>query len=88
FLDYFPHIQASWQMYRTETPQLALGVGANDIDGTIGDTTKIYSMAGAADTRPVMDVREMCRMIRSGGYEPVERDSFYRPVPRRDKLTV
>ncbi|MCD8187011.1 MAG: CofH family radical SAM protein, partial [Rikenellaceae bacterium] len=50
FLDNFPHIKAYWPMYGKETTQLALGFGANDIDGTIGDTTKIYSMAGAADT--------------------------------------
>ena len=79
FLDNFPHLKAYWPMYGKETTQLALAFGADDIDGTIDDTTKIYSMAGAEDKKPVMTVREMRRMIEESGYEPVERDSFYRP---------
>lgn len=80
FLDNFTHLKAYWPMYGKETTQLALAFGADDIDGTIDDTTKIYSMAGAKDTRPVMTADEMRRMIEEAGYEAVERDSFYQPV--------
>ena len=52
------------------------------MDGTIDDSTKIYSMAGAEDQSPTMTTAEMERTIRSAGYEPVERDTFYRPVRR------
>ena len=80
FLDNFPHLKAYWPMYGKETTQLALAFGADDIDGTIDDTTRIYSMAGAEDKKPVMGVEELRAMITEAGYEPVERDSFYRPV--------
>ena len=82
FLDNFAHLKAYWPMYGKETTQLALGFGADDIDGTIDDTTKIYSMAGAKDQKPTMGVSEMRRMIEEAGYLPVERDSFYRPKQR------
>lgn len=79
FLDNFPHLKAYWPMYGKETTQLALAFGADDIDGTIDDTTKIYSMAGAKDQKPAMSTDEMRRIIEEAGYNPVERDSFYRP---------
>jgi aminodeoxyfutalosine synthase len=79
FLDNFAHLKAYWPMYGRETTQLALAFGADDIDGTIDDTTRIYSMAGAADTKPAMSVADLKAMIVAAGYEPVERDSFYRP---------
>ena len=49
YLDNIPHIKAYWVMYGKATTELALAFGADDIDGTIDDTTKIYSMAGADD---------------------------------------
>ena len=52
YLDNIPHIKAYWVMYGKATTELALAFGADDIDGTIDDTTKIYSMAGADDQRP------------------------------------
>ncbi len=86
YLDNFPHIKAYWPMYGKETTQLALHFGADDIDGTIGDTTKIYSMAGSEEQKPVMGVEEMKNLIRQAGYLPVERDSFYRPMDVRDNF--
>ena len=49
YLDNVPHIKAYWVMYGKATTELALAFGADDIDGTIDDTTRIYSMAGAED---------------------------------------
>ncbi len=80
FLDNIPHIKAYWPMIGKDMTQLALSYGADDIDGTIDDTTKIYSMAGADDQKPVMTTTEMTEMIRKAGYTPVERDSLYRTI--------
>ncbi|MBR2866282.1 MAG: CofH family radical SAM protein [Alistipes sp.] len=82
FLDNIPHIKAYWVSYGKATTEMALAFGADDIDGTIGDTTKIYSMAGGIE-RPTMSVEELEAMVTAAGYNPVERDSHYNPVPRR-----
>ena len=83
YLDNVPHIKAYWVMYGKATPELALAFGADDIDGTIDDTTKIYSMAGADDRRPSMSVEEMHRIVRAAGCRAVERDTFYNELPDR-----
>jgi aminodeoxyfutalosine synthase len=80
FLDNITHIKAYWPMTGREVAQMALLFGADDLDGTIGDTTKIYSMAGAGDQNPVISVDEIKRLISEAGYQPVERDSVYNPV--------
>ncbi len=82
YLDNFAHIKAYWPMFGKDTTALALAFGADDIDGTIDDSTKIYSMAGAEDTSPRMSVAEMEAMVRAAGYQPVERDSFYNPIKK------
>ncbi len=82
FLDNIPHIKAYWPMIGKDMTQMALAFGADDVDGTIDDTTKIYSMAGAADQKPAKTTTEMTEMIRSAGYQPVERDSLYQPIER------
>ena len=76
YLDNIPHIKAYWVMYGKATTELALAFGADDIDGTIDDTTKIYSMAGADDQRPAMTTEEMRRIVAATGYRAVERDTF------------
>ncbi|MBO7199725.1 MAG: CofH family radical SAM protein [Alistipes sp.] len=81
FLDNIPHIKAYWVSYGRSTTEMALAFGADDIDGTIGDTTKIYSMAGGAE-RPSMSVEELENMVRAVGMNPVERDSHYNIVVR------
>lgn len=81
FLDNIPHIKAYWVSYGKATTEMALAFGADDIDGTIGDTTKIYSMAGGVE-KPTMSVEELEAMVRAAGFTPVERDSHYNPVVR------
>jgi len=80
YLDNFPHIKAYWAMISRDTAQLALGFGVDDIDGTLDDTTKIYSMAGAEEQHPAMTTRELVELIRNVGRHPVERDTLYRVV--------
>ncbi len=54
FLDNFSHIKAYWPMIGKETAQLSLSFGVDDMDGTIDDTTRIYSMAGSKEENPSM----------------------------------
>jgi len=80
FLDNIPHLKAYWPALGKDTAQLSLSFGVDDVDGTIDDTTRIYSMAGAEDQKPVMDTDEICSLIRDAGYNPVERDTLYNTV--------
>lgn len=80
YLDNFPHIKAYWPMTGKECAQLSLSFGTDDMDGTIDDTTRIYSMAGSEEGNPSMSAEEICVLIRQAGYVPVERDSLYNPV--------
>jgi aminodeoxyfutalosine synthase len=81
-LDNIPHIKAYWVMYGKQTTELALSFGADDIDGTIEDSTKIYSMAGASDQRPVMTIEQIERIAATAGLRAVERDTFYNEITR------
>jgi aminodeoxyfutalosine synthase len=80
YLDNFPHIKAYWPMAGKETAQLSLSFGADDMDGTIDDTTKIYSMAGSKEENPAMTTDDICTLIRESGYIPVERDTLYNVI--------
>jgi aminodeoxyfutalosine synthase len=80
YLDNIPHIKAYWPMTGKSIAQLSLSFGTDDLDGTIDDTTKIYSMAGAEEQNPSMATDEICRLIKEAGFEPVERDSLYNRV--------
>lgn len=77
FLDNFDHIKAYWPMISRQVTQLSLSFGVDDIDGTIDDTTKIYSMAGSEEQNPAMSTKELVDLIRKVGRRPVERDTLY-----------
>jgi aminodeoxyfutalosine synthase len=81
-LDNVPHIKAYWVMYGKQTTEMALAFGADDIDGTIDDSTKIYSMAGADDSRPRMSVEDMQAMAERAGFRAIERDTFYNEIEK------
>lgn len=80
FLDNIPHLKAYWPMIGRDTAQLSLSFGVNDVDGTIDDTTKIYSMAGAEDQNPALSTVDLVHLINKAGYRPVERDTVYNVV--------
>ena len=80
FLDNIPHLKAYWPMTGKTVAQISLSFGADDLDGTIDDTTKIYSMAGAEEKNPSMTSGEICKLISEAGYIPVERDSLYNRI--------
>ncbi len=77
FMDNFPHLKAYWPMIGRQTAQLTLNYGVNDIDGTIDDSTKIYSMAGAEEQSPNMTTEELVNLVKQVNRKPVERDSVY-----------
>ncbi|MFO7868778.1 MAG: aminofutalosine synthase MqnE [Bacteroidales bacterium] len=77
FLDNFSHIKAYWPMIGKDLSQISLAFGVDDFDGTINDSTKIYSMAGAEDKNPSMSQDDMVELIKQVQKTPVERDSLY-----------
>lgn len=87
YLDNFPHIKAYWAMIGRNTAQLALNFGADDLDGTIDDTTKIYSMAGAEEQSPKLTTQQLVELIKGVGKRPVERDTLYGIVKDYSDIT-
>lgn len=87
FLDNIPHIKAYWVAYGKSVTEMALAFGADDIDGTIDDSTKIYSMAGA-DARPTMSVEELEALVHDAGFVAVERDTHYNELKRSEPKVV
>lgn len=77
YLDNFPHLKAYWPMLGRQNAQLSLSFGVNDIDGTIDDSTKIYSMAGSEEQTPKMSTQELVTLIKQVKRQPVERDTLY-----------
>lgn len=77
YLDNFPHIKAYWPMLGRKNAQLTLSFGVNDIDGTIDDSTKIYSMAGSEEQSPSMTTDDLVALIRQVKRQPVERGTLY-----------
>jgi aminodeoxyfutalosine synthase len=80
YLDNFDHIKAYWAMISRTTAQLSLNFGVDDIDGTLDDTTKIYSMAGAEEQNPGMSTKQLVELIKQVGRHPIERDTLYNVV--------
>ena len=80
YMDNFDHIKAYWAMISRDTAQLSLAFGVDDIDGTLDDTTKIYSMAGAEEQKPGMTTQEVVELIKNVGRHPIERDTLYNVV--------
>ena len=77
YLDNFPHLKAYWPMLGRKNAQLSLAFGVDDIDGTIDDTTKIYSMAGSEEQNPSMTTEELVTLIQQVRRQPVERGTLY-----------
>ena len=77
YLDNFDHIKAYWPMLGRHMAQVTLSFGVDDLDGTIDDTTRIYSMAGSEEQNPSMSTYELVTLIKSAGRTPIERDTLY-----------
>lgn len=80
YLDNFSHLKAYWPMLGRKNAQLTLSFGVNDIDGTIDDTTKIYSMAGSEEQTPTMSTADLVALIKQVKRQPVERGTLYNEI--------
>jgi aminodeoxyfutalosine synthase len=80
YLDNFPHLKAYWPMLGRHNAKLSLAFGVNDIDGTIDDSTKIYSMAGSEEQAPTMSTEELVTLIKQVKRQPIERDTLYNEI--------
>jgi aminodeoxyfutalosine synthase len=80
YLDNFDHIKAYWPMIGRDTTQTLLAFGVNDVDGTIDDTTKIYSMAGSEEQTPALSTAQLVKLIRAVDRKPIERDTLYNVI--------
>ena len=80
YLDNFPHVKAYWPMLGRQSAQLTLSYGVNDIDGTIDDTTKIYSMAGSEEQSPAMTTKQLVSLIKQANRTPIERGTLYNVI--------
>ncbi|HOZ30762.1 MAG TPA: aminofutalosine synthase MqnE [Bacteroidales bacterium] len=76
FLDNIPHIKAYWPMSGVEMALMALSFGADDFDGTISDSTKIYSMAGG-EKKPELSENQIRNLLSEAGFIAFERNSEY-----------
>ena len=88
YMDNFPHLKAYWPMLGRQNAQLSLSFGVNDIDGTIDDTTKIYSMAGAEEQNPSMTTGELVALIKQVKRRPVERGTLYNVIKDYSEINV
>jgi aminodeoxyfutalosine synthase len=78
--DNIDHVKAFWIATGIDVAQTALWFGADDLDGTVQEE-KIYHMAGSP-TPTAMTTRQIERLIRAAGREPIERDTLYNVVAR------
>jgi len=88
YMDNFPHLKAYWPMLGRQNAQLSLSFGVNDIDGTIDDTTKIYSMAGAEEQNPSMTTEELVALIKQVKRRPVERGTLYNVIKDYSEIDI
>lgn len=80
YMDNFPHLKAYWPMLGRQNAQLSLSFGVDDMDGTIDDSTKIYSMAGSEEQTPAMSTEQLVMLISQARRVAVERDTLYNVV--------
>ncbi len=80
YMDNFDHIKAYWPMIGRNTAQLSLSFGVDDLDGTIDDSTKIYSMAGSEEQNPSLTTEQLVSLIKEAGRTPIERDTLYNTI--------
>ncbi|HSH66072.1 MAG TPA: aminofutalosine synthase MqnE [Bacteroidia bacterium] len=80
YMDNFAHIKAYWPMIGRTTAQLSLSFGVDDIDGTIDDSTKIYTMAGSEEQSPKLTTQQLVELIKQVNRIPIERDTLYNVI--------
>lgn len=77
-LDNIPHLKGYWVMVGEKVAQISQSFGVNDLDGTV-ISEKIYKMAGSKSPN-TLTTKDLVRLIRDSGRQPVERDTVYNVV--------
>ena len=88
YMDNIRHLKAYWPMLGRQNAQLTLSFGVNDLDGTIDDSTKIYSMAGSEEQHPSLSTAQLVSLIKQANREPVERDTLYHELKNYGEIPV
>lgn len=70
FLEQMPSIQVDWSLYGAKLSQVALTVGANDVDAV----SPLDDLSEGRRRAPLEEVR---RNIRAAGLDPIERDGRF-----------
>lgn len=78
FLDNFQHIQGSWFTLGKKMGSISMNYGASDLGGTLYDE----NVLGCAENKLRSTVDELVHMIRSAGFTPARRNTFYDVVER------
>ena len=79
-LDNVPHLKAFWVMLGPDVAQVALGFGADDLDGTV--VREEITHAAGARTPQALSVEALRGLATAAGCEPLERDTLYRRIVR------
>ncbi|HEX4797130.1 MAG TPA: radical SAM protein [Humisphaera sp.] len=80
YFDNIPSLQSSWVTMGPKIGQLALFFGANDM----GSVMMEENVVSAAGTTYRLSEREICRLIRDGGWIPAQRDQYYNIIKRNE----
>jgi aminodeoxyfutalosine synthase len=78
YLDNFDHITGYWVAMTLPLAQVSLNYGVDDLHGTLMEE-RIFHMAGSK-TPQEQTKATLERTIREAGREPMQRDSYYRPI--------
>lgn len=78
FLDNFKHIQGSWFTLGKKMGSISMNYGASDLGGTLYDE----NVLGCAENKLRSTVDELVHMIKSAGFTPARRNTFYDVVER------
>lgn len=81
YLDNFDHITGYWVSMGLPLAQVSLNYGVDDLHGTIMEE-KIFHMAGAR-TPQEQTVATLEHVIREAGRDPIQRDSYYRHLTKK-----
>jgi aminodeoxyfutalosine synthase len=80
-VDNVPSIQVDWSLYGPKLAQVALTVGADDVDAVSAEDEM-------AEGRRRAPLQEICRNILAAGQEPVERNGRFDIMRRLETLAV
>ena len=78
FLDNFTHIQGSWFTQGKKMGSMSMHYGASDLGGTLYDE----NVLGCAENKIRSTVDELVHMIKSAGFNPAQRNTYYEILRR------